>query len=182
VSYSYEEATNTLTVKVSGETVDARLRVFSSDETYFDEYILGGGEIIRAIPLPKGVFSMTVDDFVEKRQQLFELNLASAPVPSGQPTTCSASVCSPGESCVGSSYASPEGVCCTGSCIQTVEPTTNLKLFNIPFVLWAALILLVIAVLVLFGVMKSPKKIAAPKKAAKPTPKKEAKAKKVKKK
>ncbi|MCX6801004.1 MAG: hypothetical protein NTZ73_02355 [Candidatus Diapherotrites archaeon] len=161
VTWAYEESAETLSLTLEKESINARVRIFSSDETLFEEQINQPGIYKKSIYLRKGDLTMTVDDFDAKRQQMFTLDFSSKQSEGqAQPTECAGIICSAGEACRGNSYKSVQGLCCIGTCQPAIEPISFLSIFSIPFILWAAIIIIVIALAVLFTVLRSPKKIS----------------------
>ncbi|MFA5357805.1 MAG: hypothetical protein WC308_02685 [archaeon] len=164
VNYSYQETAQNLTVTLQKENIDARIRIFDPDSVYFDEDIVGSGEIIKQISLGKGIYTMTVDDFEAKRQQIFSLNFSGAKIQGEEPLqSCDANICDSSETCSGNTRVSAEGICCYGECAAVLEQTPVLNMTTIPFILWAAVIILVGALLFLFGAIRGGPKKSAPK-------------------
>ncbi|MEK6958634.1 MAG: hypothetical protein AABW59_01170 [archaeon] len=174
VEWNYDEAFSALNVNLTKETkpVNARVRIFSSTKTLILENISQASPFTKSYTIQKGDLTMTVDDLDAKKQQVFNLTLnlgektqlASEVDPNaaeaGYTGNCTMNVCSNAQICEGISYNSPQGVCCSGACIEGVSGTGLIE-EEIPFIFFIALIMIILAATIGAGVMVKAKKKGA---------------------
>lgn len=160
VNWTYNEKKEELEFTLTREEeMDARVFIITSDKTIYEKAFAGSENFTETIYLPKENYTMVVDDFIAKKQihyDLFfnvdaklldqeiigDLSTESKGIPQ-----CLGTICEQGTVCAGMSYESIEGICCTTSCIQAINPLET-QFLSIPLIFWVAIIFVIIAIFI----------------------------------
>ena len=171
VDYAYNEAQKELKVTLTKKTlpVNARIRIFTSDQTLFEDEAKGGYSFTKTYGLEKEDITMTVDDFDAKMQQVFTLNLAlgsktqlavdtSAEAQQSAMASCAGSVCGEGMACSVAVYNSSQGACCPAVCAPAVSSSGQLSVADVPLIVWVAVLMAILAAGISFSVFAKVRK------------------------
>jgi hypothetical protein len=170
VSYTYNDSTGALSIKLnkSGESINARMRLFKSEATILEENVNANEAFEKTLWVGKENLLLTVDDFDAKEQIVLALNFAVAPSDRNQAIIgeslsgeynalpeCTFKVCETGSVCRTSGYDSRQGTCCPSDCISPITSESEANLFSIPLILWVAIVFAIIAIISAFSAVKS---------------------------
>ena len=157
VDWSYNDAKENLTLNLEREgEMDVRIIIFTTEKTVYENTFDGGEKFSDTFYLPIENYTMIVDDFGAKKQQVFELFfnvetqlqgseiIGDVPADFREPGPCTGTVCGQGTVCSGITYDSLDGACCTASCVPS-SMVLGEGVLAVPLILWVALIFVVIA-------------------------------------
>ncbi|MFA5125747.1 MAG: hypothetical protein WC462_01965 [archaeon] len=170
VNWNFDDATSVLSFSLKKNSINAQVKLFSTDKTLFEEKISTFVLYSKMLVVPKENLFLIVDDLDTKQQQLITLNLA---LPSekrnqgelGETTydenaeklfDCYDNVCGQGFTCTSSSFNSNQGICCKGQCIPSIMFED--QIFSIPLIAWIALLVLIVALIIGMNALKTVRK------------------------
>jgi hypothetical protein len=161
ISYNYNEINEELELSLSKEIlnkIDARVRVLGNDNLVFvNEFIKQAGTYANNFSLKKDNYTLIIDDFTAKKQQVIYLNLVGNNIATDTAleNSCVGQICGEGTVCSTNTYKSLNGDCCKSECIPSSNSQGILGILTIPLIFWIALILIIISGVILFNVIKN---------------------------
>jgi hypothetical protein len=156
VIWVYDEESNSLSVKLSKEKINSRIKLFLDESVIFESTVLTDAEYTELIPLAKKEnLSLVVDDFDARRQQVFSIDiktkieetpyLVTTDVNDPQ-SICRGTICGANQVCSGEANKIGEVICCKTECKEAELLPIISTLQTIPLILWIALVLVIIAI------------------------------------
>jgi hypothetical protein len=160
VKWNYLKNDKLLTINLTKNiNIDSILRIIQNGTVIHTKTISGTKSALEVLNLEPGQYILTVDDITAKRQIVNELNLGSileeitANEVSTQEIICTGQICTNNTVCDTTPYNSKNGACCTSKCIDPIQ-SSGFDLTQIPFILWVAILLLIIGIIVLINSVK----------------------------
>ena len=160
VKWDYSEKDKLLTINLNKDIdIDSVLRIVKSGTIIYDARIQNTKTVKEVLVMDRGEYVLTVDDLTAKRQIVRTLNLGNyieeitASEVNDEETICTGQVCTNNTVCDTTPYASKDGACCLSKCIVAVQPS-GFDLTRIPFILWIAILLLIIGIIILINTVK----------------------------
>lgn len=168
-TFYYDDFSKKLTINLKKASINAQVKIFDSDQTYFKEIVQAQGEYVATIDVAKINLFLVIDDFDIKRQQVIPMNLALSGKndiiygETNDPNAsiilekkCTGIICSSNQICDTNTEVTLTGNCCYTKCVES--GVLSNKVLEIPLIFWVALIVLIVATIIVYEIIKNKKR------------------------